>query len=81
MSGKGKGIYLFTGFLVAYVHVFLFKCLFVTTGKGHLIHHKNRRTRSQMAGVQFPVGRLHRMLKKGKTCFPCMVHFADHLVI
>nr|AOF43152.1 histone H2A.X.2 [Hydractinia echinata] len=40
-------------------------------GKGHLIHHKNRRTRSQMAGVQFPVGRLHRMLKKG--------HYADRI--
>ncbi|XP_066920244.1 late histone H2A.2.2-like [Clytia hemisphaerica] len=37
-------------------------------GKGALLHHAKsmgKRTRSQKAGVQFPVGRIHRCLKKG----------------
>ena len=34
-------------------------------GKGGKIRAKKKSTRSQRAGLQFPVGRIHRLIKKG----------------
>ena len=41
------------------------------SGRGSKVSTKKKRTRSQKAGLQFPVGRIHRLIKKG--------HYADQV--
>lgn len=58
MSGRGKGVYLlFLNFRCIFLVQWL---IFIGKAKG-----SKSKSRSNRAGLQFPVGRIHRLLRKG----------------